>query len=84
MKVHVVKSSMRFFYDYKNGNKTNSLRKDDRGYSVGDLCVIFPTEDGDRVLYGEEPAVKKISHIVRDSDFKDMPEGYCLLSFKEV
>ncbi len=67
---------------YKSGLKTGSLRKNDRQFAVGDICILQLWDNDHFVL--NEMAVKKISHIVHDYEFKELPDGYCLLSFKEV
>ncbi len=79
---HELKCKPDFWRDYKSGIKTGSMRKNDRHFSVGDLCVLRLWED-ERFITGEI-AVRKITHIVHDFDFKELPKGYCLLSFKEV
>lgn len=82
MATHELKCGPSFWRDYKSGIKNNSMRNNDRHFSVGDICVLRLWE-GDRFITGEI-AVRKVTHIVHDFDFKVMPKGYCLLSFKEV
>lgn len=39
-RVHAVKSWVHFFQAIKRGDKTHDLRKDDRGYAVGDQLLL--------------------------------------------
>lgn len=45
MAVHELKILPQFFIDVCRGNKTFEIRKDDRGYSVGDLLVLKEWEN---------------------------------------
>lgn len=67
---------------YKSGLKNSSMRNNDRNFSVGDICILR-LWDQDRLILNET-AVRKITHIVHDFEFKQMPKGYCLLSLREV
>lgn len=67
---------------YKTGVKNNSLRKNDRHFSVGDIVILKLWQD-DRFILGEV-VVRKVTHVLHDFDFTPMPKGYCLLSLKEV
>lgn len=80
--IQELKCGPRFWPYYKNGSKTGSMRKNDRPYAIGDICILKLWED-ERFITNEV-VVKKISHIVHDYDFKELPTGYCFLSFKEV
>lgn len=79
---HELKCLSNQWYYYKTGVKNSSLRLNDRNFSVGDT-VILRLWDDNRFILGEV-VVRKITHIVHDFDFKQMPKGYCLLSLKEV
>lgn len=80
--IHELKCNPREWPYYKNGQKNNSLRKNDRRYAVGDILILKLWED-ERFVDGEV-AVRKITHVLSDHDFKYMPMGYCILSLKEV
>lgn len=67
---------------YKTGAKNSSLRKNDRHFAVGDLCILRLWENEHFVI--NEVVVRKVTHIVHDYEFSKIPKGYCLLSFREV
>jgi len=67
---------------YKNGDKNNSLRRNDRPFAVGDTLILRLWED-ERFVAGEV-CVKKVTHILHDYDFEHMPKGYCILSMRDV
>ena len=80
--VHELKVQPRYWPDYKSGNKTFSMRKADRHFSVGDI-VIFRLWENETII-AMEYVVRKISHIMHDYDFKYVPNGFCILSLKEI
>lgn len=80
--IHELKCVPKFWPYYKNGDKNNSLRKNDRRFAVGDICILRLWEDERFIV--NEITIKRISHIVHDYEFKEIPNGYCLLSFKET
>ncbi len=80
--VHHLKCSPRHWSDYKSGLKNNSMRKNDRRYAVGDT-VILQLWERERFMLNEM-VVRKVTHVLHDYDFDKMPEGYCILSLKEV
>lgn len=41
MKTHELKTWPEYFVEVFNGNKTFEIRKDDRGFEVGDILVLL-------------------------------------------
>lgn len=79
---HELKCKARHWADYKSGLKNNSMRKNDRNFAVGDICVLRLWQDDIFIL--NEIVVRKVSHVLRDYDFAPLPDGYCILSLVEV
>jgi hypothetical protein len=80
MKTHELKCWPEFFSLIVNGIKTFDLRRDDRGYEVGDLLVL---REYDQVSqrYNRDHTVR-VDYILRD--FAGLMPGYCILSIKPV
>jgi Domain of unknown function (DUF3850) len=76
MKTHQLKSWPEYFKPISMGMKTFDLRKDDRGYNVGDDIQFeeFNVKTGD---YTGAVATRRISYILRD--FAGLMPGYCIL-----
>lgn len=81
MKTHELKIKEKYFEEVLGGRKTFELRKDDRGYEVGDGIAF-------RVV-GEENdppcavcALWKITYILRDCPEYGLMPGYCILGIK--
>ena len=65
-------------WDHK---KKAELRKDDRGFEVGDIIVL--KEWNGSMFTGSGYAVQ-ITHILRDCPEYGLMKGYCILSFKPL
>lgn len=72
MTKHILKLNDRYFDAVANGTKAFEIRKDDRGYRVGDTLVLYRVGvDGkymtDTILYGkrltEDIPTSKVDHI---------------------
>lgn len=76
MKTHQLKSWPEFFEPIAMGVKTFDLRKDDRGYSVGD-DVQFEEINPRLDERTGKVATRRITYILRD--FAGLMPGYCIL-----
>lgn len=78
---HRLKTDQRFFRAVAFGDKTAELRRDDRGFAVGDMLVLTEiSEAGERT---GALVMAEITHILRDADGPWLAPGYCMLSFKK-
>lgn len=76
---HVLKLQPRFAEDIKSGRKTFEVRRDDRGYKVGDVLAFTDLGGGPCGMASYE-VVYKLAH----EDFPDgIPQGYCILGIKK-
>ena len=75
---HELKILPKYFRDVQSRDKNFELRKDDRGFKVGDLIILYEYKDGkftDRILK------RYIKYILRDCPEYGLKEGYCILGF---
>lgn len=78
MHVHVLKSWPEQFGAICVDTKRADVRKDDRGFKVGD-ALDFQEWDPKNSSYTGREVRRKIMHIVRGPDFA-IPEGYVVMS----
>lgn len=79
MKIHCLKVHPDYFVDLADGIKTCEIRKNDRGYQVGDE-IVLQMYRVNRWLQGTRIAFK-ITHILPGFGLKD---GYVALSIKRI
>jgi len=79
--IHDLKIKSEYFQAVWDGRKKAELRKDDRGYKVGDILRLREV-DGDEYT-GSELAVR-VTHILRDCPEYGLADGYCILSIGSV
>lgn len=93
-KTHVVKSWPQFFEAVASGHKLAELRRDDRGYQVGDDMILQEFKPGsaaDCGYTGREVRMR-ITHVMRRDGASEMgslanptyaiPPGWCVLSIE--
>ena len=67
MKVHELKLNTKYFDDVKDGTKTFEIRKNDRGYQVGDLLSLSRFKDGNYDHY-DRYSVRHNKVDIREAD----------------
>lgn len=96
MTKHTLKLNDRYFDAVANGIKTFEIRKDDRGFRVGDTLVLYRVDDcglyvsndgtyssNDRS--GLKSIQVKVKYILTHDDFPDgIPEGYVVMAIGRV
>jgi len=75
---HEVKIAPKYFEAVQNGTKNFELRKDDRGYLVGDIFILKEYVNGS---YSGKELALKIRYILRDCPEYGLMEGYCIIGF---
>ena len=78
--VHQLKILPQHFQDVLSGRKTFELRKDDRGYQVGDELILAEW-DGEKYTGVAIPV--RVTHILRNHPEYGLMDGYCILSIKK-
>lgn len=81
MTIHILKILPEYYAAVESGLKKAELRKDDRGFEVGDLIDLY--EWTGRRYTGKVQRVA-ITHILRDCPEYGLKEGYCILSIKRI
>ena len=75
LKTHDLKCWPEYFEALRNGSKDFDLRKDDRGFAVGDWLRFY--EWAPETGYTGELHLERIAYILRD--FEGLVPGYCIL-----
>lgn len=76
-KIHRIKEAAVFYQDVKKGIKSFELRRNDRGYKVGDSLEMMEYKNGEetgKCLFAE------IVYML--DDYSGLEEGYCILEIK--
>lgn len=81
MKIHELKILPQYFEEVSSGSKTFELRKDDRGFEVGSVILLW--EFDGKVYTGRLIAVK-ITYILRNAPDYGLMDGYAILGIGEV
>lgn len=96
MTVHQMKLNDRYFDAVDNGIKTFEIRKDDRGFRVGDVLRLYRVNDDGLYVSrdgtyasndrsGLKPIQVTVRYILTHDDFPDgIPEGYVVMSIEKV
>ena len=81
-KTHELKILPKYFRQVKLGIKKFELRKNDRGYEVGDYVKLC---EHDGVVYTGESIQAKITYVLNYEDAKEfgLCPGYCIFGFEE-
>lgn len=74
---HELKLLTAYFQDVWDNKKRFELRKDDRGYKVGDLLALREF-DGEK--YTGAAIVVRVTHILRNCPEYGLADGYCIMS----
>lgn len=83
MKVHNIKSWPQFFEPVLYGTKKFEIRKDDRGYQIGDILHLkeyIPDED----RYTGREIATSITYLMPAFPDLGLIDGYCILSLGEI
>lgn len=77
-KMHYLKIYPKYFNAVLNGKKTFELRKNDRGFQVGDDILL---REWDNISYSGREILAEITYILDDS-FVGLEKGYVILGIK--
>jgi hypothetical protein len=81
-RVHFLKTDHLLLAEVWSGNKTAELRRDDRGFEVGDELVLreYIIGPDEHRGYGARCALVVVTHILRD--YEGLASGFAILSFQ--
>lgn len=79
--VHELKTVQPYFYEVYMGRKTFEVRKNDRGFKVGDSLVLKEFKEGR--FTGQEIYKRIIYMLEGEEAYKyGLADGYCVLGIK--
>lgn len=81
-KFHVLKTKPVFYDALIQRKKTAEVRRNDRGFAVGDVCILRPWSNALGFL--SEGIIRQVTHILTHDDFPGVAEGYVVLSFGDA
>ena len=89
MTYHCLKLSTRYYDAVDNGTKPFEVRRNDRGFRIGDTIEFMRVdEDGNTIQNGKgtnDYSVKKITFILTHEDFpQGVSEGYVVLGLTDA
>lgn len=82
MKEHNLKTWPEYFQALWDGNKTFEVRKDDRGFNVGDVLIL---EEYDHIkdMYLGRRILCEVSYKLSGGSF-GIEQGFCVLGIKNM
>ena len=83
MKMHVLKINILYLLDILYHGKSFEIRKDDRGYEVGDL-IHFVDANGNEFTESFDKLVFRITYILRDVPQYGLDKAYCILAIEAI
>lgn len=83
MKLHELKIKQEYYEQVFSGLKTFELRKDDRGYEVGDIITFNCISENGKLMF-QAGEVYQITYILRDCPEYGLKDGYCILAIKPL
>lgn len=78
-KVHDIRLGASFFDDVLECRKNFELRKNDRGYKVGDILYMMEFKDGRNT---GRSVKRKVIYMLED--FTGLEDGYCILGIEPI
>lgn len=83
MKEHIVKSETDYFSQLWRGQRAFEVRRNDRGYAVGDI-IVFQEYDRVNGAYSDREERRRISFILPADTRLGLMPGYCVLGLTAV
>lgn len=80
MKVHELKTWPKYFEAISENRKQFEVRKDDRGFQVGDVLHLKEWNEIQEIYTGMELLVQ-VSYILKGGQF-GIEEGFCVMGIK--
>lgn len=77
IKVHQIKLAAMFFDDVASGRKSFEIRKNDRGYKVGDILEMMEFKSGKET---ERMVRVKVTYMIEE--YTGIEEGYCVMGIE--
>lgn len=84
---HYLKLNDKFFDAVVSGKKPFEIRRNDRGYQVGDMLVLTRTDSSGQPILNDagqrDVCVKTVGYMLTHEDFPDgIPEGFVVMTME--
>ena len=79
--IHELKCDPEYFEAVKCGDKTFEVRRNDRGFGVGDILALNKLDDT-REGYDGDFLLERVTYVLDDPDY--CKEGYVVLGIKQM
>jgi len=80
MKIHRLKILPKYFKEVENGNKTFEIRKNDRGFKVGEILQLL---EYDGKEYTGKVCTREITYILANAPKYGLKKGYVILAIQK-
>lgn len=81
-KTHELKTWPEYFDAIAKGDKTFDVRKNDRGFQIGDVLILKQWDNTKNEYTGSE-ITTKVTYVLKGGQF-GIEEGYCVLGIKII
>lgn len=78
---HILKILPKYFAEINVGNKTFEVRKNDRGYKVGDILLLCEWIPEHEVFTGSSIR-KEVTYILHGNSFEGLDEDYVVMAIR--
>lgn len=78
--IHYLKTDSQYFQAVRDGKKTFELRRNDRGFKIGDILVLMEIDHSGN--YMKRAITTKITYILEGLPW--LHDGYCALGFNNI
>jgi hypothetical protein len=76
--MHEIKTINPYFSDMWNGNKPFEIRREDRGYNLGDVLWSREYNPNDNTYTGRE-MLCSVDYMIAPGEFAGLSPGYCAM-----
>lgn len=83
MTVHTLKTWTTYFQQMRSGKKTFEIRKNDRGFQLGDLLICWDY-DPELEQYSGDKLYYRVTYLTDASDFGALSEGFVCMSLSPL
>lgn len=79
--IHSLKTDSKYFQQIKAKTKKFEMRKNDRGFQIGDTLILDEWRDDS---YTSEQIICRVIGILNDWECKAIQDGFCIMSIKII
>jgi len=83
MQTHKLKTHSEYWHEVARGNKSFEIRKDDRGFEVGDTLKLYEV-NSETLNHVGGIITTKVIYILRNESQFGLQPGYCILGLGDI